>query len=63
MCVRRASWRLELCLSFRAGESGLTEVLAGVWGDFSKASQVVSWKGLPSRFAQGKFASAGASLC
>eukprot|EP00983_Pelagomonas_calceolata_P048111 1140923-Pelagomonas_calceolata.AAC.2 len=48
MCALRASRRLEKCLSFRAGESGLLEVLAWERAASSKASQVVSWKGLPS---------------
>ena len=62
MCFRKASWRLEKCLSFMAGGFRRLEAFAWVQGVSSKASHVVSWKGLPSRFAHGKVMSARSLL-
>eukprot|EP00983_Pelagomonas_calceolata_P117468 1160419-Pelagomonas_calceolata.AAC.3 len=43
---------LEKCLNFGAGKSGRSDVLSWERVASSKASQVVLWKGLPSRFTQ-----------
>eukprot|EP00983_Pelagomonas_calceolata_P077526 1153902-Pelagomonas_calceolata.AAC.1 len=48
------SLRSEICLNVGAVKLGRANILAWVRENFSKASQVVPWKRLPSRLTQGK---------